>query len=386
MVVVAGCILGGILVAGGGAAIGALAASKSGNESRTIQKAINEVSTTIKKEIDTMQENNAKTTNITIQKTSVKMGNFDIDASCCQNVNCSIIKLKQTSDSKTKVSIIANQESLNQLATNVANKLTADQKATTEQTTSALGSLLAAGNKSATDSEIRNTSKTKIENKIRTSLKNTIDSLQKTDQEATIDIGNIHIGCSIGSKIGNAIFGNKQEMSGGLSIADIEQGSISAIAASIAAKQVVQNIVNDTAKVEASSEQTAKTTQKAGDMTMIAVICAIGALGVFGAKYLKSKDKKGPKLYRGSRCDNMKGPSKAACLEAERYKTEHGVSFLELGKQYEEVPLVQGSFLSGKGYRSLKKSFLKNKQSIVVALLILWIVFAYSKKSNIISK
>ena len=365
----AGAIALGATLIGGGATIGALAASKSGNESRTIQKAINEVSTTIKKEIETMQKNDAKTTNITIQKTSVKMGDVDIDASCCQNVNCSIIRLEQKSDSNTKVSIIANQESLNQLATNVANKLTADQKATTEQTTSALGSLLAAGNKSATDSEIRNTSKTDIENTIRTSLQNTIDSLQKTDQEATIDIGNVHIGCSISSKIGNAILGNNQEMSGGLSIADIKQGSISAIAASIAAKQVVHNIVNDTVKTEASSKQAAKTTQKAGDMTMIAVICAICVLGALGVKYLKSKDKKGPKLYRGSRCDNMTGPSKAACLEAERYKTEHGVSLLELGKQY------------GKGYRSLKKSFLKNKQSIVVALLILWIVFAYSKRS-----
>ena len=62
--------------------------------------------------------------------------------------------------------------------------------------------------------------------------------------------------------------------------------------------------------------QTAKTTQKAGDMTMLVILGAICVLGALGAKYLKSKDKPGPKLYRGSRCDNMSGPSKAACLEA----------------------------------------------------------------------
>ena len=361
MVVVTGpLIVGGLLVGAAGATIGALAASKSGNESRTIQKAINEVSTTIKKEIETMQENSASTTNITIQKTSVKMGDVDIDASCCQNVSCNLIKIEQTADSKTKVSIIANQDSLNQLATNVANKLTADQKATTEQTTSALGSLFAAGNKSATDSEIRNNAKTHIENTIRTSLKNTIDSLQKTDQEATIDIGNIHIGCSISSKIGNAILGNTDGMSGGLSIADIKQGSISAIAASIAAKQVVHNIVNDTVKTDESSEQTAKTTQKAGDMTMIAVICAICALGGIGYMYVKGKKgKKGNPSKKGNPGNPDLPPS---------------------GPPLKAVSTQIRNKLSGSGYRSLQKSFLKNKQSIVVALLILWIVFAYSRK------
>ena len=210
MVVVLGTVgaiaLGATLV-GGGATIGALAASKSGNESRTIQRAINDISTKIKKEIETIQENHVSTQNVTIQKTSVTItGGVDIDLGCCQNINCSVIKIKQTAESQTTANILATQDSLNDIATNVANKLDAEQKATTDQTTSALGSLLAAGNKANTDSEVRNISKTEIEDTIKTSLKNTIDNLQSTDQSAPVVIeGGVHIGCSLGSRIGNKI-------------------------------------------------------------------------------------------------------------------------------------------------------------------------------------
>lgn len=350
----AGAIALGATLVGGGATIGALAASKSGNESRTIQKAINDISTKIKKEIETSQKNNVSTQNVTIQKTSVRVtGGIDIDLGCCQNVKCNVIKIKQTADSQTTANILADQASLNDIATNVANKLEAEQKSTTEQTTSALGSLLAAGNKSDTDSEVTNKSSTDIKTTIKNSLENTMNNLQSTDQSAPVVIeGGIHIGCSLGTRIGNKIFGtgdsSGKDVSGGLSLIDIEQGSVSAIAASIAAKQVVKNIVKDTAATDASSKQTAITTQKAGDMTMIAIICAICVMGALGFKFLKGSSKKGS-LKKGIPNAN---PEDVA------------------------VPV-----LAGKGYRSIIRSFRKHKD-LLVFILILIIVSMYKSKRS----
>jgi hypothetical protein len=194
---------------------------------------------------------------------------------------------------------MADMDVANQIATNVSEKLDAQQKSSVDQTTSAVGSLMAAGNRSNTNSDIRNISKTDIKDIVKNSLLNSMETLQSTDQSATLVIGgDITIGCGVSSRLANKLFSMPSDDSGmgtsqGLSVVDISQGSVSAVVASITAKQVVSTIIDNTVKVDASAKQAAEVTQSAGDMTGLVIICAIVALVCGVLAYFKLKGKKG---------------------------------------------------------------------------------------------
>ena len=362
MVAITGTILAVAAVSSlaAGGTIGFLAANQGGNEAVTIQKAINEVTTIIKNEIDTVQKNTLITNNITVQQTGITVkGDLKVDMACftAGGGGGSVIKISQDSKSSTTASIISNMDSVNAISNSVADKLTAKQDAETDQTTSAFGSLLAAGNKSRTDTDIENISKKDISDIVKNTMTNLSENLIKTDQSVPIEFdGDVIIECNLSSRLASVLFGTpgggkglpasgNLPTSNGLSFIDVQQVSVSALTASISAKQIVSTVVDNKAKVDASSEQTAKTVQSAGDMTGIAIICGIVGMVFLGGAYLKSKGKKGPKLY------NAQGSTDPAAM----------------------LPGRTG-YLKGSGYRSIKNYMTRQPSRFILYLLVLWYI------------